>query len=557
MSRSKLDALLGQAHFLRGLDAEEIHALAGSLEAHHFAAGETIVHQGAPARALYIVAEGSIKFERHDHSGTNREVGRCAPGDLFGDVELLSGSPWQATASASTPTSVYRWPRQAVSAFVKDHPASLHSLRFSAQSHHLASKLRFKWLAEDEVVYGLARKHPVVLIQMLFLPILLFAIGLLIVFWGAGKAGSLPLWLAGGISLAGLFWGVWNWVDWCNDYYILTNRRAVWLEKVVGIYDSRREAPLHWILSVSVDSDMLGRILGYGNVVVRTYTGKVTFEKVGRPHAMAALVEEHWRRWRNRRQDDDRDLMIRSLQERLAGEEEGEDISPDILIEQLPTHAQRALETIGLGHWTLEMRYEQDGVITYRKHWALLLRQIALPSFFLLLSLALPLARALGWLQILAWQATLAASALIGVPMLGWWLYRYVDWANDLYQITPNQIVDVHKKPFASESRKVAPLENILGTEVDRSGILGLLLNFGAVITNVGIEQFIFEGVFDPAGVQQDIVRAQDAYLERQRESQRRERREEMVEWISAYHDEIAAGKKLDEKDEPQDYGHP
>jgi hypothetical protein len=104
--------------------------------------------------------------------------------------------------------------------------------------------------------------------------------------------------------------------------------------------------------------------------------------------------------------------------------------------------------------------------------------------------------------------------------------------------------VDVNKKPLSREIRKVAPLENILGTEIDRQGIFGLLLNFGSVIANIGTAQFAFYGVYDPASIQQEIVRAQDSFLERQANSERAQRREEVVEWLSAYHKEVSKDKR-------------
>ena len=60
---------------------------------------------------------------------------------------------------------------------------------------------------------------------------------------------------AGITSVIVAAWAVWNYIDWGNDYYILTNQRVVWLEKVVGIYDSRQEAPLSTVLSVGVETD--------------------------------------------------------------------------------------------------------------------------------------------------------------------------------------------------------------------------------------------------------------------------------------------------------------
>jgi hypothetical protein len=140
---------------------------------------------------------------------------------------------------------------------------------------------------------------------------------------------------------------------------------------------------------------------------------------------------------------------------------------------------------------------------------------------------------------------TIIASSFAGL----WWLYRYVDWANDIYQITAEQIVDVYKKPLAREERKVAPLENILGTEVDRKGLLGIMLNYGDVIANVGTSQFTFDGVFDPVSVQQDIVQAQEAFLESRAERERKKRQREMVELLDIYHDKYTNSSQ-DETDE-------
>jgi hypothetical protein len=114
-----------------------------------------------------------------------------------------------------------------------------------------------------------------------------------------------------------------------------------------------------------------------------------------------------------------------------------------------------------------------------------------------------------------------------------------MDWVNDIYQITPTHIIDIYKKPLARELRKLAPLENILGTEVKRRGIFGLFLNYGDVIANVGTSEFVFEGVLSPNRIQQDIARAQEAFVESRRQGERDERREELAEWFSVYHESI------------------
>jgi hypothetical protein len=422
-------------------------------------------------------------------------------------------------------------------------------LRFSAHSRRLSQSLHFNWLAAGEVVYAVARKHFAVYYQALSLPIALIALACLLGLWGLSQATPFTLWIAAGIGLASLGLGLWRWVDWRNDFYIVTDRRVVWLEKVVGIYDNRLEAPLHMVLSVSVSTDVMGRMLGYGNVIIRTFTGRLTFENVGNPHAMAAVIEEHWRRRRMRQDETEHDDLRHMVLQRLEPEE----------AQAQPAEAQRAeelidetpdIETSSIGPFNFKVRFKDRDVITYRKHWAVLLRTISLPSAALLLLAGLIGTRLAGFYEFLTLEAYLffATAALLASAL--WWLYRYLDWANDIYQITPEQIVDVNKKPLSREERKVASLENILGTEVDRKGIVGLLLNYGDVVANIGTEQFTFHGVYDPLSVQQDIVHAQEAFLQRKLEHDRLQRRNEMIELINIYHDEYASRKKRGERDD-------
>jgi len=74
------------------------------------------------------------------------------------------------------------------------------------------------------------------------------------------------------------------------------------------------------------------------------------------------------------------------------------------------------------------------------------------------------------------------------------------------------------------------------------------------VITNIGASQFVFHGVYDPQGVQQDITRALEALLARKREAQKRHRQGEMVEWLTSYHEQAGpsgAGRPREEAAPP------
>jgi len=527
--------LLRNVHFLREVDEIELQALGAILEQKDCAQGEDIVRQGTRAEALYFIARGEVDVIQKQAEGAERFLATLEPGDTFGEMELVFRQPRAATVRATQPTTIYRWNRAAVSEFMKAHPQALADLKFAAKCRRLAQRIRFRWLADDEVIYGLARKHSVLLYEGLTLPLFMLIGAAALFWWGLAEGGPIFTWGASGIALVGLALCIWRWVDWGNDYYIVTNRRAVWLEKIIGVYDSRVEAPLHMVLSVSVSTDVLGRMFGYGDVLIRTYTGRVLFRNVENPKAMAAMVDEHWQRVRTKKEDTDRESLEHIVRHRLEPESDLQMIeepeADKLVAEEQPD--RRA----GFGRFSFKVRFEEKGVITYRKHWAVLMREISLPSILILLVVGFLGARLGGLLKFSTVGNLLLMSGVALLPLVLWWTYRYVDWANDIYQITADQIVDINRKPLARELRKVAPLENILGTEVDRKGIVGILLNYGDVITNIGTAQFVFEGVYDPIGVQQDIVHAQEAYLQRKSERDQRQRQDEMVELLDIYHE--------------------
>jgi len=541
MPEAQFITFLHQLPFLRQIDQQGLVAIAEQLDCATFEEGEVMVHAGSPTNSLYIIYEGEIEAtSTHPRRKTISKT-LLRKGDTLGEMELIYRKNWMRDLRVKERVTLYRWKLPALDQFLREHPAAFSQLKMTARSRYLAHLQAFKWLGEDEAIHGLARKHPIMLVRSLIFPLIFFGGGIALVLGSLSGNGSLLGWVGAALALLSLAFVIWRWIDWQNDYYIITNRRAVWLEKVVGIYDRRQETPLHWVLSVSVSTNVLGRALGFGDVIIRTYTGQLLFRNVGDPEAFAIIIQEHWRRMKERHVQSDRDEMIAALQERLDSEGEFEEIEelPFALEGEEDELLRDPASAIGLNRWSLKMRFEEDGVITYRKHWAVLLQQVFAPSFYLLLLMVLFVLRIAGILDAFSKNQVILAIA-IGIVLILWWLYRYIDWANDIYQITPTQIVDVNKKPLAREIRKVAPLENILGTEIDRQGIIGLLLNFGSVIANIGTAQFSFYGVYDPASIQQEIVRAQDSFLERQADMDRVQRREEVVEWLSAYHEEVS-----------------
>lgn len=542
------------AHFLRGLPETRLVELAESLDQRTFQPGDALLSAGDPADGLHIILQGEVELLQEDREGHLREIGRQETGGLLGVIPLLSGTTSQVAVRALEPTEVLFWEKTNLFLFLEQQPSALESLQVIARSQRLARELQFDWLTDEEAIFALSRRHGIRLLWRQLIPALCAVLAISAVGWSVASDTPLLRWLAALLSLAAGAYGLWQWIDWRNDYFIVTDQRVIWLEKVVAIYDSRVEAPLRQILSVSVSTDMLGRWLGYGDVVIRTYTGKIVFQHIGRPRAVAAVVEERWRRLQLAEREEDRSGKLEAIRTMLEGEAEDEakGEEPPRAPMPPPEEAEPPKE-IGLNHWNLQLRFEDQGIITYRKHWAVLLRRIAPPSLLFLLAVAWVGARLGDLLTVLTPPTTMWVGG--GIALIGflWFLYQYADWANDLYQISRTHILDVYRKPLGRELRRAAPLENILSTEVDRRGLIGLLLDFGEVRVNIGTEQLDFEGVFHPGMVQQDIVRAQETFLAQQQQAERKQQRREMVEWLGVYHDEIAPDSPEAREERDQD----
>jgi hypothetical protein len=407
----------------------------------------------------------------------------------------------------------------------------------------------FPWLGENETIYVITRRDKIVLWARLFIPLALsLAVGILAAMLQISWFPDQSLgWIAAAIGLPiNLGWLVWSYFDWRNDYFLVTNRRVVWVEKVVLIYESRQEAPLNSIMSVGVEKSRAGSLLGYADVVVRTYVGMLRMEEVAHGEVIANMIESYWHRSEsfNRRQESK--AMERKLRQKLhLPQDEKENPREPVLqspqlLSKMPCAENEQRREPGFLRWLfsdfLRLRHETDGTITYRKHWFILLRTIWMPGLFFALGMAVLIWRLSGAIAFLPMGPTLLVVFIYLLATFLWLLYNYIDWRNDIFQVTFDQIVDIDKKPLGKVQRRSAPLENVLSIEYERVGIWGLLFNYGTVYISVGNTRLTFDYVYNPSEVQQDIFYRIGERLEEKRQFEIDSQRERISEWIASYH---------------------
>lgn len=542
METTQCAAFLRKIHLFYDLKDDQLLQVAEKFTEVSFDTGELILEQGKPADSFYIIYSGKVRVFRQ-REGREQDLATLIKGDYVGEMELFSHHGRSANVAALEPSLLLRMLKKDFEVLLKQFPSLKPNLEVSIESRKLARTLRFKWLRSGEVVYFLARKHPFFLLQVLVAPFLALVLPIFLFMWGY-LAHSIAAAAFGGVALLVILgWGAWNAVDWGNDYYVVTNQRVVWLEKIIGMYDSRTEAPLSTILSVGVETDMTGRILDYGNVIVRTFVGAIPFKYVNHPNQAAHMVEEYWNRTKDVARDVEKEAFKNALRQRLGLLEPPKAEAPPQPA-KTPTFPRLYRPNLWkiVGANLFKLRFEEGNTITYRKHWIVLLRQVGMPSFILLALLGLMIARLIALVQVpgLGWKMfsdTIVVSLpLLMIPFLGWWLYQYIDWTNDIFRVTSDQIMDIDRKPFGTEERRAAPLDNILSTEYKRTGFAGYMFNFGTVYISVGGTQLAFEDVMDPAGVQSDIDRRRMARMEAKKQAELAAERDRMANWMAAYH---------------------
>lgn len=103
----QLSRLLGANPFFAGLDQAALQAVSQLCVTRKLARDETLFLKDDPADALYAVRRGEIRIGTGTDEGRQLTLNLLGPGDVFGEVALLDGSPRTADAVANEPTELF------------------------------------------------------------------------------------------------------------------------------------------------------------------------------------------------------------------------------------------------------------------------------------------------------------------------------------------------------------------------------------------------------------------------------------------------------------------
>lgn len=527
-------------YLFHGLTDQDLLEVVHQAEVYQVERGATISKEGDRIPALYIVQSGKVCQTRQT-KGREVFMKQLCNGNSWGEDCVRENSRMRFRVAAISTVLVIRIDRVHLYNLSNQIPQLAANLQIHESSRRLQYRTNNEWLRDGEEIIFMCRRHPIFLVKRLLSPALMF---FLVVFSAAAlfefsTMDSSTIEIVAGVLLAfSVVWAIWNGYDWANDYSIITNMRVVKSEYVLGFYDVRHETPLESLQSINVLTTQMGRVFNYGNVIVRTYTGQIELPDVENPENVAGFIRENWELSHNRSHQDHITNIEQTLRSRLSASDEH--THPWQTGPQMASLPQTGEVTPGFLQEFFadffKVRMETDGVLTYRKHWFVLVQTTWRPFLVSLAMLALWLIRLNDGFTFIPTSTTLGFAVLIWAAMFLWGLYAYIDWRNDRYQITQDQIIDLDKSPLGKEEKKIAQIENILSIEYKRLGIFGQILNFGTVFISVGSTLFTFDQVYNPSQVQQDLFNrmAERNYRRRQQEIQ--SENERVSDWIATYH---------------------
>jgi len=134
--------LLAAVPIFAGLGSRELGALAHVARAVRVAARKEVFHKGDRGAQLYVVARGSVKALTTSADGDDVVFSIMGPGEVFGEVALLSENERTATIVAVDACELLVLDRRDFLAFLKSHPdAAIQMLGLLAERLRRLSEL--------------------------------------------------------------------------------------------------------------------------------------------------------------------------------------------------------------------------------------------------------------------------------------------------------------------------------------------------------------------------------------------------------------------------------
>jgi CRP-like cAMP-binding protein len=114
--------LLAQSTLFAPLSEEEQSEVARRFAPHLYEKDDYLFWEGEPAEWLVLVTEGQVKMIKHSESGRETILATFGPGQIVGEIGVLVGEVYPATAQALEPASTLNLHRDDYIELVRQYP---------------------------------------------------------------------------------------------------------------------------------------------------------------------------------------------------------------------------------------------------------------------------------------------------------------------------------------------------------------------------------------------------------------------------------------------------
>lgn len=133
--------LLKSASLLRNVPDAPLAALGEKLKTVRLEDGALVFEEGSTGTGMYFVAEGRIRISKKAANGLSKDLAILAPGECFGEANLVGGGSRSATASAMGATVILELAREDMDAWMGANPQEARAV-FAHLSAIESSRLR-------------------------------------------------------------------------------------------------------------------------------------------------------------------------------------------------------------------------------------------------------------------------------------------------------------------------------------------------------------------------------------------------------------------------------
>ena len=109
LSRPQYIDYIRTSSLFEGIDPDALSEILGAARPHRIKKGAYFFYQDQPARNLYMLVEGRVKFTQVTANGQQVLLRAVGPGEIFGTVAALSDALHPASAQAATDCVTLAW----------------------------------------------------------------------------------------------------------------------------------------------------------------------------------------------------------------------------------------------------------------------------------------------------------------------------------------------------------------------------------------------------------------------------------------------------------------